>query len=117
MDVIWVNTSILHAKRQTVLLLSESQTWRQRVDIEVFIAVGRKNKIEEQMEQTNKAFDDLSELDDGVFIGIPDVDRSRVVAVHESDEAVNQVRDVLEWSGLRTIAVNLSFEKIMVERR
>jgi len=44
---------------------------------------------------------------DGAFHWVADVDGLRVVGVHEGDQAVDKVRDVLERAGLRTVSVNL----------
>ena len=48
----------------------------------------------------------LGELQNGELVAVTDVDRPSVVAVHEKDEAVDEIVDVLERPRLRTVAVN-----------
>ena len=56
---------------------------------------------------TDKAFDDLGKVHDGVFVRVAQVDGARVVAVHQFHQAVHQVRHILEGPGLRPITVYL----------
>jgi hypothetical protein len=50
--------------------------------------------------------DGLGELEDGEFVTVTNVDGSSLGTVHEQDQTVDQVVDVLERSGLGTITVN-----------
>lgn len=43
-----------------------------------------------------------------VLDGIADVDRLRVIGRHQAEKAVDQIRHVLERTGLLAVAVNLS---------
>lgn len=44
---------------------------------------------------------------DGALVGVAQVDRLSVIRVHESNKAVNQIRNILERSSLGPVAVNL----------
>lgn len=50
--------------------------------------------------------DGLGELEDGELVTVTDVDGSGLGTVHEENETVDQVVDVLERSGLRTVTVD-----------
>jgi len=50
--------------------------------------------------------DGLGELKDSEFITVTDVDGSGLGTVHEQDQTIDQIVDVLERSSLRTITVN-----------
>jgi len=42
-----------------------------------------------------------------MFLGVADVDRQAVVAVHQSDQTINQISDVLERPRLLAISIYL----------
>lgn len=50
--------------------------------------------------------DSLGELEDGELVTVTDVDRSGLGTVHEQDQTINQIVDVLERSSLGSITVN-----------
>ena len=50
--------------------------------------------------------DGLGELKDGEFVTVTDVDGSGLGTVHEQDQTIDQIVDVLERSSLGTITVN-----------
>jgi hypothetical protein len=50
--------------------------------------------------------DSLGELEDGELVTVTNVDGSGLGTVHEQDQTVDQIVDVLERSGLRTITVD-----------
>ncbi len=52
---------------------------------------------------------------DGTLDGVAQIDGLSVVGVHESDEAVDQVGDILKGPGLSTVAVDLKVELKMME--
>jgi hypothetical protein len=49
---------------------------------------------------------EFRELANAKFIAIANVDWARFIGVHEGDQAINQVVDVLEGTGLRAVTVN-----------
>lgn len=57
--------------------------------------------------------DELSKLTDSEFVAVTDVDGTRLVRVHESDHAVDEIMNVLERTRLLTVTVDrhvLAFE-------
>ncbi len=50
--------------------------------------------------------DELSKLEDGELVAVAEVDGARLGRVHERDEAVHEVVDVLERARLRAVAVD-----------
>ena len=50
--------------------------------------------------------DELGKLANGELVTVADVDGTRLVRVHERDEAINEVVDVLEGAGLLAVAVH-----------
>ena len=50
--------------------------------------------------------DEAGELEDGELVAVAEVDRPRLARVHERDQAVDEVVDVLERARLRAVAVH-----------
>ena len=50
--------------------------------------------------------DEAGEFEDGELVAVAEVDRPRLARVHERDQAVDEVVDVLERARLRAVAVH-----------
>lgn len=42
-----------------------------------------------------------------MFYGIPQINRQRIIWIHQTNQAVHQIRNVLERSGLFPTSINL----------
>ncbi|GFR89361.1 hypothetical protein ElyMa_002540900 [Elysia marginata] len=56
---------------------------------------------------TNKRADYPCKLHNTVLVRVSQINRQRVVGVHQGEETINQVADVLERSGLLSLPINL----------
>ena len=69
-------------------------------------AAGRRDAVVGALHVLDDVADEVRELEDGELVAVAEVDRPRLARVHQRDQAVDQVVDVLERARLRAVAVH-----------